>query len=233
MNIVFLKDDRLYRAERRVKVPAVSRQLAVTITADSPVSKPRTPGRFAIKAVDATGAPVRAQFALGVIDEAVYGVKADATADPLRFFYQRNYSRVGTTFSREYSFVGYSGNQQLMLALRKRPYSLADFKADKPAQPQVRKEFPDAIYWVADVVTDARGEATVQVTYPDALTTWRLTARGATADTRVGQAVARTTVTKDLIVRVITPRFLTEGDEVVTPVIAHNYLPGAQRSTSR
>ena len=33
--------------------------------------------------------PVRAQFALGVIDEAVYGVKADATADPLRFFYQR------------------------------------------------------------------------------------------------------------------------------------------------
>jgi hypothetical protein len=228
VNIVFLKDDRLYRAERRVKVPAVSRQLAVTITADSSVSKPRTPGRFAIKAVDATGAPVRAQFALGVIDEAVYGVKADATADPLRFFYQRNYSRVGTTFSREYSFVGYSGNQQLMLALRKRPYSLADFKADKPAQPQVRKEFPDAIYWVADVVTDARGEASVRVTYPDALTTWRLTARGATADTRVGQAVARTTVTKDLIVRVITPRFLTEGDDVVTPVIAHNYLPGAQ-----
>lgn len=226
VNIVFLKGDRLYRAERRVKVPAASRQLAVTITADSPVSKPRTPGRFAIKAVDATGAPVRAQFALGVIDEAVYGVKADATADPLRFFYQRNYSRVGTTFSREYSFVGYSGNQQLMLALRKRPYSLADFKADTPAQPQVRKEFPDAIYWVADVVTDARGEASVQVTYPDALTTWRLTARGATVDTRVGQAVARTTVTKDLIVRVITPRFLTEGDEVVTPVIAHNYLPG-------
>ncbi len=226
VNIAFLKDDRLYRAERRVKVPAVSRQLAVTITASSPVSKPKTPGRFAIKAVDADGKPVRAQFALGVIDEAVYGVKADATADPLRFFYQRNYSRVGTTFSREYAFVGYSGTQQLMLAMRKRPYSLADFKADTPAQPQVRKEFPDAIYWVADVVTDARGEASVQVTYPDALTTWRLTARGATADTRVGQAVARTTVTKDLIVRVITPRFLTEGDDVVTPVIAHNYLQG-------
>ena len=58
------------------------------------------------------------------------------------------------------------------------------------------------------------------------MTTWRLTARGATADTRVGQAMARTTVTKDLIVRVITPRFLTEGDEVTTPVIAHNYLTG-------
>ena len=228
VNIAFLKDGRLYRAERRVKVPAVSRQLTVTIAAASAVSKPREPGRFAITALDAEGRPVRAQFSLGVIDEAVYGVKADTTPDPLRYFYQRGYSRVGTMFSREYGFVGYSGNQALMLAMKKRPYSLADFKADKPAQPQVRKEFPDAIYWVADVVTDERGQAQVQVTYPDALTTWRLTARGATVDTRVGQAIARTTVTKDLIVRVITPRFLTEGDEVATPVIAHNYLPGAQ-----
>ena len=228
VNIAFLKDDRLYRAERRVKVPAVSRQLNVTITAASAVSRPREPGRFALKATDADGRPVRAQFSLGVIDEAVYGVKADATPDPLRYFYQRNYSRVGTMFSREYSFVGYSGSQPLLLAMRKRPYSLADFKADRPAQPRVRKEFPDAIYWAADLVTDERGEASVQVTYPDALTTWRLTARGTTVDTRVGQAVARTTVTRDLIVRLMTPRFLTEGDEVVTPVIAHNFLPQAQ-----
>lgn len=228
VNIAFLKDDRLHRAERRVRVPAIQRQLNVTITAASPVSKPREPGRFVVKALDADGRPVRAQFSLGVIDEAVYGVKTDTTPDPLRYFYQRGYSRVGTMFSREYGFVGYSGSQALMLAMKKRPFSLADFKADTPAQPQVRKEFPDAIYWVADVVTDERGEARVQVTYPDALTTWRLTARGATVDTRVGQAIARTTVTKDLIVRVITPRFLTEGDEVATPVVAHNYLPGAQ-----
>src|SRR4029453_17480882 len=30
--------------------------------------------------------------------------------------------------------------------------------------------------------------------------------------------------TKDLIVRVITPRFLTQGDEVGVPLIVHNYL---------
>ncbi len=33
------------------------------------------------------------------------------------------------------------------------------------------------------------------------------------------------TTTKDLIARVITPRFLTEGDEAVVPLIVHNYLP--------
>ena len=155
MNIAFLKDDRLYRAERRVKVPAVSRQLTVTVTAEppSPAAQARAlrdQGRRRQRRARA-----RAVQRSGVIDEAVYGVKADDTPDPLRFFYQRNYSRVGTTFSREYSFVGYSGTQQMLLAMRKRPYSLADFKADKPAQPQVRKEFPDAIYWVADLVTDA------------------------------------------------------------------------------
>ena len=87
----------------------------------------------------------------------------------------------------------------------------------------MRKDFPDAIYWMADLVTDADGRARVAVTYPDALTTWRLTARAVTTDTRVGVTVARTTTTKDLIVRIVTPRFLTEGDEVVLPTIVHNY----------
>ncbi len=224
VNIAFLSKDRLYRAERRVRVPATSRQLQVSLTADQAVARPRQPGRFLLRAVDRNGAPVRAQFSVAVIDEAVYGVKADDTPDPLRFFYQRTYSRVGTQFSRDYSFVGYSGTAQIMLAARRRAYSLADFKNDKPAQPQVRKEFPDAVYWIGDLVTDQNGEARVQVTYPDALTTWRVTARGATADTRVGYAIGRTTVTKDLIARVITPRFLSQGDEVGVPLIVHNYL---------
>ena len=73
----------------------------------------------------------------------------------------------------------------------------------------------------------------MQVPYPDALTTWRLTARAVTADTRVGAGVARTTTTKDLILRVVTPRFLTEGDSLDLPVIVHNYLPGEQAVTLR
>jgi alpha-2-macroglobulin len=228
VNIAFLRDDRLYRAEKRLKVPATSRQLQVAVTADQAVSKPGVPGQFTVKVLNAAGQPVRAQVSLGVIDEAVYGVKPDTTPDPLRFFYRREYSRVGTQFSREYTFVGYSGTQQLMLAQRHRPLSLADFKADRPAQPQVRKEFPDAIYWIGNMVTGQDGTARVQLRYPDSLTTWRLTARVVTQDTLVGQSVARTTTTKDLIVRVVTPRFLTEGDEVVVPTLVHNYLPATK-----
>jgi len=228
VSVLFLKEDRLYRAEKRLRVPAVSRQLHVAVEADRPVSRPRQPGVFTLTVTDADGAPVEAQLSIGVVDEAVYGVKPDATADPLRFFYRLEYSTVSTDYSRDYPFVGYAGSQQIQIAQRRRPFTLADFKRDGQARPQVRKEFPDAIYWAAAVTSDARGRATVQVPYPDALTTWRLTARAVTADTRVGSALARTTTTKDLILRVVTPRFLTEGDTLELPVIVHNYLPDGQ-----
>jgi uncharacterized protein YfaS (alpha-2-macroglobulin family) len=229
VNVVFMREGRLYRAERRLAVPAADRALSITLTADRPTAKPQEPGVFTVSIKDASGAPAQAQLSLGVIDEAIYAIRPDSTPDPVRHFYRREYSRVGTEFSRDYYFTGFSGSDRLQLAARRRrPMTLADFKGDKQVQPQVRKDFPDAIYWIADLVTDATGHAKVSIKYPDALTTWRLTARAVTRDTKAGAAVARTTTTKDLIVRVVTPRFLTEGDQVIVPTIAHNYLDSAK-----
>ncbi len=231
VNIVFLKDDRLYRAEKRIKVPASMRQLQVAVTPEQPVSKPQQKNRYLLTVTDAAGAPVKAQVSIGVIDEAVYGVRPDTTSDALRFFHRLGYSRVATDFSRDYPFTGYAGTQQLLLTQRRAPLTLADFKADKPARPQVRKEFPDAIFWAPTVTTDAAGKATVEVTYPDALTTWRVTARAVTANTLVGAGVARSLTTRDFILRAVTPRFLTEGDTLDLPYVVHNYLPGEQTVT--
>lgn len=224
VNVAFVRKGRLFTAERRMRVPPTSKRITLTVTPAQPVAKPRDPAVFSVKAVDHLGAPVRAQISLGVVDEALYGVRQDTTGDPLRFFYRRPYSEVSTSFSRDYHFTGYSGTQALKLAQRRRPMTLADFKADRPARDAVRKDFPDAIFWLADLVTDAKGEGTVTVKYPDSLTTWRLTARAITADTKAGLALARTTTTKDVIVRLATPRFLTEGDTVQVPLVAHNYL---------
>ena len=232
VHIAFMRDGRLHRAERRLVVPPADRALQITLTADRAIAKPQEPGVFTLNVADASGAPVSAQVSLGVIDEAVYAIRPDDTPDPLRFFYRREYTRVGTVFSRDYYFSGFSGSERLQLASRRRrPFTLADFKGDKQVQPQVRKDFPDAIYWIGDLVTDAAGQAKVAIKYPDSLTTWRLTARAVTKDTKAGTAVARTTTTKDLIVRVITPRFLTEGDEVVLPTIVHNYLADPKDTT--
>jgi len=229
VSVAFLKDDRLYRAERRLSVPATRHQLTVTAVADRPVVRPGEPGTFSVHVADSNGAPVRAQLSLGVVDEAVYGVRRDETPDPLRFFYRREYSHVNTEFSRNYSFVGFSGTDQLLLAKRRRrPMTLADFKAERPDRPRVRKDFPDTAFWAADVTTNSDGQAQVRIAYPDSLTSWRLTARAVTVATDVGTTLAHTTTTKDLIVRVVTPRFLTEGDRVTIPTIVHNYLADAK-----
>src|SRR5207237_5653324 len=76
--------------------------------------------------------------------------------------------------------------------------------------------------------TGADGNATVDVKLPDNLTTWRATVRGVTADTRVGSAIAKVIARKNLILRLETPRFLTEGDTVTLSAIVHNYLDSAK-----
>ena len=158
VNVVYLREGRLNRAERRISVPAAEQALQITLTADRATAKPQEPGVFSVRVTDPRGAPVSAQVSLGVIDEAVYAIRPDSTPDPVRFFYRREYTRVSTSFSRDYYFVGYSGTERLQLAARRRrPFTLADFKGDKQVQPQVRKDFPDAIYWIGDLVTDARG----------------------------------------------------------------------------
>src|SRR4029078_3896568 len=57
---------------------------------------------------------------------------------------------------------------------------------------------------------------------------WRATVRGVTTDTKVGSALSKVVARKDLILRLESPRFLTEGDTVTLSAIVHNYLDSAK-----
>lgn len=89
---------------------------------------------------------------------------------------------------------------------------------------EVRSDFRDAIYWNPSVMTDVSGYATVQFKFPDNLTSWTLTSRVITGDTKVGQQINTVITRKDLLVRMETPRFLQQEDEVTISTIIHNYL---------
>ena len=78
---------------------------------------------------------------------------------------------------------------------------------------QVRSNFLDTAFWNPNVVTDANGQAAVSVKLPDNLTTWRLDARGITADTLVGQGTVDIVATKDLLIQPSTPSFFVVGDQ--------------------
>jgi alpha-2-macroglobulin len=66
---------------------------------------------------------------------------------------------------------------------------------------------------------------------PDSLTTWRMTARGVTADTLVGQASQDVVATRPLLVRPSLPRFLTVGDQPAFQAVVHNTTANAIDAT--
>ncbi len=97
-------------------------------------------------------------------------------------------------------------------------------KTGEDVSPELRSDFKDAVSWTPYTKTDENGYATVFVTYPDNLTSWRITSRVITEDTRVGQATNTIITRKNLLVRMETPRFLQEGDLVTISTMIHNYL---------
>jgi alpha-2-macroglobulin len=87
---------------------------------------------------------------------------------------------------------------------------------------QVRADFRSTALWLPDVVTDKSGTATVKVKYPEALTTWRATARAASAKAQFGMASSTATTSMPLLVRLQGPRFFVAGDRVTISAVMNN-----------
>jgi uncharacterized protein YfaS (alpha-2-macroglobulin family) len=221
---VFLKDQRYFAGTKSIKVPPVEQQLSVELKASKAQYKPGDSGVFTLDAKDSAGRPVAAEFSLGVVDEAIYAIRKESVQDILAFFYGKKWNRVNTDTSLSYYFQGEAGKRRMQLARIRPGKALAIIKPEKMVEPKVRKVFPDTMFWTADLRTDARGHAQVAVNFPDALTMWRATARGMTADSKVGSAIERTVVRKNLILRLAAPRFFREGDEVTVSALVENYL---------
>jgi uncharacterized protein YfaS (alpha-2-macroglobulin family) len=97
--------------------------------------------------------------------------------------------------------------------------------ADGPARRiRSRSKFATTAYYNPSVLTDAQGKASVTVTMPDNLTTFRIMAvvldRGQ-AD-RFGKGEAQVKVRKPLLLRPSLPRFLSVGDRFEAAVMVHN-----------
>lgn len=224
VNCICVKDNAVHEGSKAIKVPPVHKTLAVQLTPSKPQYKPGEPASYRIVARDHQGNPARASFSLGVVDEAIYALYRDQLGSLVEPFYSSQWNRIQTENSLQYYFHGEAGKRRVNLALgSKIRLTRGQLKPERLVEPKIRKEFPDTAFWVADVETAASGEATVNFTYPDSITAWRATARGVTVDTKVGQAVERAIVRKDLMVVPAAPRFLTEGDTVRTPMLVRNY----------
>ena len=80
---------------------------------------------------------------------------------------------------------------------------------------RIRQTMRDNIAWEPDLHTNEHGEADVEFTLPDNLTTWTLRAWAVGTKTEVGEVRHDVPVTKPLELRIAAPRFLIVGDQAV------------------
>ena len=233
VDALFIKDNTLYQATKELKVPPVQQQLQVEITPAKDVFQPQQTATYDVATRDFAGKPVSADLSFGMVDEAIYSLYPDSSGDMVRALYPERFLESQVDSSLAYYFSGEAGDKSPMLALRNARYrpQLAQVKPGNEAKPRVRKAFPDTAFWAPNVHTDAGGHAHISLTFPDSLTTWRATVRAITPQSQAGSAISRVLVRKNVLVRMGTPRFMIQGDEITLPVIAHNYLDTAKQAT--
>ncbi len=211
------------------ELPVSTEQQALTVTL-TPQQDTFGPGETAVYTINVTdyqGNPVQAEVSLALVDLAVLTLKDDNAPNILDAFYaeQPYRSRIGSglIFSGEgypieipveqLGLGGGGGGEAADTALA---------RSTSNDDEGVRQDFPDTAFWQASLATDADGQATVEIPLPDNLTTWRLSSKAVTPDTLVGQSSVDIVTTLPLLVRPVTPRFFTMGDQVELGAIVNN-----------
>ncbi len=217
-------NNNFYNHEKNVAVPKTNTKLNISLVPDNEKYKPRETGKLSIQVTDESGLGVPAELGLSVVDEAIYLLRPDSTLNINSFFNAPRGNVVGTNSS----FGFYFESPNTMLARTPAPLTEAAFAQAKEqdkasaSDNSVRRDFRDTIVWLPHLVTDENGLATVDVQYPDNLTTWRTTARGISQTGKTGQATSSTQTSKDLIARLSLPRFLIAGDTANLTAIVNN-----------
>jgi uncharacterized protein YfaS (alpha-2-macroglobulin family) len=196
-----------YTAEQQIKISPEDNFLKLAVSSDKDKYTPGDTVHYTVKATKADGTPsANTEVSLGVVDESIYAIRAEAAEDIKKFFYAARSNVVLTACS--FPSTNSAGPDKI--------------------EPKVRKDFKDTAAWIPDLVTNSEGIAVADVKLPDNLTTWRATARGVSMNTDVGFCTQKVLCTQDLILRLALPRFFNEGDEGFITAIVHNYTKQPQ-----
>jgi alpha-2-macroglobulin len=201
------KEHQFFHTQKMIRISPEENFLNVTISSNKQKYKVGENVNYTIKATHLDGSPApNTELSLGVVDESIYAVMADATPDIQKFFFPKRENLVSTSssFPREYS------------------------GGPDKEEPHLRKDFRDTAGWIPEVRTDSKGIAVATIKLPDNVTTWRATVRGVDLKTDVGAAIQKITVTQDLIVRLGLPRFFTQDDQGTISAVVHNYTDQPQ-----
>jgi alpha-2-macroglobulin len=218
-------ESRLLISTIELPVSLAHKTLNIEIKPDKEQYQPGDEATITLRATNSQGDPVSAELSLAVVDEAIFSLSPDLSASMLSTFY----------FKRPNQISNYSA----MMPQRRLWYYVNNESGgmgggggdDTVALGEPRHDFKDTAAWYPVLQTDANGEVTVTFTLPDNITSWRMTAKGATADTQIGETVYNVTTWKPFIVRPTLPRILTAGDNLLLSALIHNNTDSDESAT--
>jgi hypothetical protein len=198
----------------QIQVERRDQALQVELIPDRSIASPGDQVTYSVLTRDFLGRPVSAEVSLSLSDLAVLALTEPNSPPILDFFYDRRSLGVWTTMPLSMNIEDYNALIKENLTQGEASGSGGGKGDDEFGVIDVRENFVDTAYWNAYVFTDQDGIASVTLTLPDNLTTWRMDARAVTENTLVGQTTVDIVTSKPLIVRPQTPRFFIAGDQV-------------------
>lgn len=202
-----------------IEVSLERQSLKVELTPDRKETGPGEQVTYTVRTLDSTGKPVQAEVSLSLSDLATLSLLPPNSGPALDYFYRERSLGVWTTVGIVLDIDEYNE------AIREEAQEGAAAGGGGDAGlgvVEVRQDFPDTAFWDARVQTGSSGEATVTVTLPDNLTTWRMDARAVAENNRFGQTTTDIVSTRPLLVRPQTPRFFVVGDTAILGAAVHN-----------
>lgn len=203
----------------QLAIDSEQKALNITVSADRDVAAPQERVRYQLRVTDYQGDPVEAEIGIGVTDLAALSLGERNSEAMLDSFYGPQELGVRTSSS-------------LVVNADAAAEALSERKGGggglfESGIVDLRGELIDTAYWNPSIVTDAAGEATVDLRLPDNLTTWRLDARALTAGRAgrllVGEQTFDLRSTRPLLIRPVTPRFFVVGDRAQLAAVVHNH----------
>ncbi len=200
--------------------------LNVAVSANTALAQPGDDVRYTVNVTDPDGNPTAAELSLSLVDLALLQL-ADSNGysapSLLENFYSPQPHVVSTQSNLNYEVDGKIPSPSVYQCAYPGGRGGGGGGGDGLASAAtVRTEFEDTAYWNAFVQTDENGQAQVEVSLPDNLTTWQMDARGITKDTQVGAGNSQLIVQLPLLIRPNTPQFLVVDDQVLLSALVAN-----------
>jgi uncharacterized protein YfaS (alpha-2-macroglobulin family) len=180
--------------------------LQVEVTPAQEKVQPGSQETVKLQVKDAAGQPVKGQFTVMVVNEAILQLTGYRPPDLVKTVYAEQ--PIYTRFSDNRFDVVIS---PLASPLEK-GWGYGGGMSAGADSTRLRTEFKPLAYYNGSVITDQRGLATVSFPLPDDLTTWRVMAVATTEDMRFGQGDNTFISTKPLMANPVLPQFVRLGD---------------------